>query len=126
MVVSLHLVVSAWSNRYSHSYTLKDTNKADNQVSSHIGILTAKVYSKLTHLFLRGGFCEVRKRFATLELGILDHACDRVSESGRFAALSDILASASLEKLPVQVTKVCPSCLPEVTGYARMVETTDE
>lgn len=33
-------------------------------------------------------------------------------------------ASASLEKLPVQVIKVCPSCLPDVTGYARMVLTT--
>jgi hypothetical protein len=38
----------------------------------------------------------------------------------------NILASASLEKLPVQVMKVWPSCGPEVTGYARMVETTDE
>jgi hypothetical protein len=36
-----------------------------------------------------------------------------------------VLASASLEKLPVQVMKVWPSCLPEVMGYARMVETTE-
>jgi folate-dependent phosphoribosylglycinamide formyltransferase PurN len=38
----------------------------------------------------------------------------------------DVLASASLLKLPDQVTNVCPSCLPDVTGYARMVETLDE
>lgn len=36
----------------------------------------------------------------------------------------NIPASASLEKFPVQVMKVWPSCCPEVTGYARMVLTT--
>jgi hypothetical protein len=40
--------------------------------------------------------------------------------------ISDLLASASLEKFPVHVTNVCPSCSPDVTGYTRIVDTADE
>ncbi|TLS21690.1 uncharacterized protein PpBr36_09622 [Pyricularia pennisetigena] len=34
-------------------------------------------------------------------------------------------ASASLEKFPLHVTKVLPSCLPEVMGYRRIVLRTE-
>lgn len=37
-----------------------------------------------------------------------------------------LLASASLLKLPDHVMKVLFSCVPEVTGYTRMVDTTEE
>jgi hypothetical protein len=40
-------------------------------------------------------------------------------------AVYDIPAEASLEKLPVHVMNVCPSCLPDVTGHRRIVATTD-
>jgi hypothetical protein len=39
---------------------------------------------------------------------------------------SYVLASASLLKLPDHVMKVLFSCVPDVTGYTRMVETTEE
>jgi hypothetical protein len=35
-------------------------------------------------------------------------------------------AAASLEKLPDQTTYVLPAWSPDVTGYSRIVETTEE
>jgi len=76
-------------------------------------------------LFLGSGLSKVLEGVAALVLGILNR-----SFPWSVVTLSpdslDSLASASLEKLPVQVTKVRPSCMPEVTGYARIVETTEE
>jgi hypothetical protein len=87
-------------------------------------------------LFLRGGFGEVGEGFAALEFGVFDDtyfAGERlvcvypmreckgeglgVRGLGRRRAIDvDAPASASLEKFPVQVTNVWPSCSPEVTG----------
>jgi hypothetical protein len=76
------------------------------------------------YLVLRGSLGQVVESLAALELGILDDTCLLLARLGQFKVMY-VLASASEEKLPVQVMKVWPSCLPEVTGYARMVETTE-
>lgn len=78
-------------------------------------------------LFLRRGLSEVGESLAALELGVLDHTLKLVLAWDANGSMGDyILASASLLKLPDHVTNVCPWCLPDVTGYARMVETTEE
>lgn len=79
----------------------------------------------MKNLFLGSDLGKVLEGFAALVLGVLNRTFFWLVGFLRMQ-FPNLLASASLEKLPVQVTKVCPSCLPEVTGYARIVETTEE
>jgi hypothetical protein len=77
-------------------------SRRDGSASSLISTLLS--YSTL--LFLGGGLGEVCKGFTALELGVLDHACCKVNMRCLQKGRDYILASASLEKLPVQVMNV--------------------
>ena len=67
---------------------------------------------------LLGDLSQVGESFATLELGILDHACKGFSKAYAVHVCigANIPASASLEKLPVHSTNVLLSSSPLVTA----------
>ena len=67
-------------------------------------------------LLLRDGLGEIRKGLAPLEFGILNDTWDYIVSHRSCEGCVNLPASASLEKLPLQVTKVWPAWLPEVMG----------